>query len=401
MRPSAAPDRDLARFDRAFATVDAPFAFVDLDALRSNAQRMLALAGSKPIRIATKSVRSRPLLARLLELDERFRGLLAFTLPEALWLADHGFDDIICAYPTANRSALHALARCQHERPPIVVCDSPAQLDLLAEAARGGRPIRVCIEIDLSLPLLGGAVRIGARRSPIRSAAAARALAEEVVRRPQLELAAVMAYEAQIAGVPDVPAGKRLAAPLVAWIKRRSRDYVRELRAECVAAIREVADVAIVNGGGTGSLASSASEAVVTEVTAGSGFYAPALFDGYRDLALRPAAFFARPVVRKPDRATATLLGGGYIASGPAGRDRLPVVYAPSGLRFDPLEGAGEVQTPVRGRAASSLRVGDHVYLRHAKAGELCERFASLLLLEGERVVDEVPTYRGEGCCFL
>jgi D-serine deaminase-like pyridoxal phosphate-dependent protein len=59
------------------------------------------------------------------------------------------------------------------------------------------------------------------------------------------------------------------------------------------------------------------------------------------------------------------------------------------------------VQTPVHGAAAHRLRVGDRVYLRHAKAGELCERFNSLYLIEGERIVDEVPTYRGEGLAFL
>jgi len=41
------------------------------------------------------------------------------------------------------------------------------------------------------------------------------------------------------------------------------------------------------------------------------------------------------------------------------------------------------------------------VYFRHAKAGELCERFASLHLLEGERILEQAPTYRGEGQSFL
>jgi D-serine deaminase-like pyridoxal phosphate-dependent protein len=59
------------------------------------------------------------------------------------------------------------------------------------------------------------------------------------------------------------------------------------------------------------------------------------------------------------------------------------------------------VQTPVLGTAAAQLLVGDRVYFRHAKAGELCERFETLHLVAGDRVVDEVPTYRGEGRCFL
>ncbi|PLW74406.1 alanine racemase, partial [Streptomyces sp. DJ] len=96
-----------------------------------------------------------------------------------------------------------------------------------------------------------------------------------------------------------------------------------------------------------------------------------------------------------------TVLGGGYPASGPAGRDRLPVPWLPRGLSYDPREGAGEVQTPLLGAAAADLRVGDRVWFRHAKAGELCERFETLHLVEGDRVVASVPTYRGEGKTFL
>ena len=61
------------------------------------------------------------------------------------------------------------------------------------------------------------------------------------------------------------------------------------------------------------------------------------------------------------------------------------------------VEGAGEVQTPVLGAAADRLALGDRVWLRHAKAGEPCERTESLHLVAGDRVVDSIPTYRGEG----
>ena len=77
------------------------------------------------------------------------------------------------------------------------------------------------------------------------------------------------------------------------------------------------------------------------------------------------------------------------------------MVHLPEGLKLDSMEGAGEVQTPLAGPAAERLRVGDHVYMRHSKAGELCERFSSLYLVEDGRIADEVPTYRGEGKCFL
>src|ERR671914_1389787 len=180
-------------------------------------------------------------------------------------------------------------------------------------------------------------------------------------------------------------------------MQRKAVAQVAERRAAVVAAVREVADVEIVNGGGSGSIDTTAAEPVVTEITAGSGLLAPALFDRYRAFHPRPAALFCLPVVRRPSETIATLLGGGYVASGPPGRDRLPRPYLPAGLKLTALEGAGEVQTPLTGRGAAVLRPGDRVYLRHAKAGVLCERFDALRLLEGERVVDEVPTYRGEG----
>jgi D-serine deaminase-like pyridoxal phosphate-dependent protein len=186
---------------------------------------------------------------------------------------------------------------------------------------------------------------------------------------------------------------------------RSERDLRRRLPG-IVAAVRDSVAAAggelrFVNGGGTGSLARTAAAGAVDELTAGSGFYAPALFDNYRALRLEPAAFFCLPVVRRPTGGTATLLGGGYLASGPSGADRLPDPYLPGGLRLDRQEGAGEVQTPVTGQAAYSLRVGDRVYLRHAKAGELCEHFNSLYLVQGDAIVDQVATYRGEGKAFL
>jgi D-serine deaminase-like pyridoxal phosphate-dependent protein len=105
--------------------------------------------------------------------------------------------------------------------------------------------------------------------------------------------------------------------------------------------------------------------------------------------------------VRKPGRRVVTALGGGYLASGPADRARLPSPYLPAGLRLDRQEGAGEVQTPLLGAAADRLQIGDRVWMRHAKAGELCERFSELHLIEANAVVATVPTYRGEGKTFL
>jgi D-serine deaminase-like pyridoxal phosphate-dependent protein len=397
-----ARDRTYEELERIFADVDGPFAFVDLDALWANAREMLGRAAGTPIRVASKSVRCRALLATILDGDPGFRGLMTFTLPESLWLHEHGFDDMLIAYPTADRGALAELGRLDSEGRPILMVDSVAHLDLIESAAGpAARPLRVCIDLDMSWWPLGGRIKIGVKRSPIRTPAQASALAREIVRSPGLELAGLMGYEAHIAGLGDSPLGKRAQGPVIREIKRRSADEIAERRAAVVAAVSEVAPLPLVNGGGTGSIHTTRREEVITEITAGSGFYAPTLFDRYSSFRLTPAAMFAMPVVRRPSGGVATLLGGGYPASGAAGRDRLPAPHLPRGLRVDPLEGAGEVQTPVTGSAAASLQIGANVYLRHAKAGELCERFNILYLVRGDAIVDEVPTYRGEGRCEL
>jgi D-serine deaminase-like pyridoxal phosphate-dependent protein len=210
-----------------------------------------------------------------------------------------------------------------------------------------------------------------------------------------------MSYEGQIAGVGDRPPGRHLRGAAIRFIQRRSAAELAERRGAIVAALGEFVELEIVNGGGTGSLELTGAEAAVTEVTAGSGFYAPALFDHYSRFTLTPAAGFALPIVRKPSAKIATALGGGYLASGAGDAARLPAPWLPAGLELDSDEGAGEVQTPLTGDAAASLSVGDRAYLRHAKAGELCEHFNALHLVEGDQIVDVVPTYRGDGQAFL
>jgi len=394
------------RYDSVFAELEPPFAFVDLDALRANAAQMLEQAGGLPIRVASKSVRSLPVLRRVFALDERFRGILSFTLREALMLADEGFDEIFVGYPSTDRAALEELAALAAQRPdahPALIVDDAAQLELIETAARTvGATVRVALDIDPSWwPAGGRLVRIGPKRSPIRTAEQARRLAEEIERRPGTRLVGAMAYEGHIAGVGDRIPGRPVRSAAIRLMQARSEAELADRLPGVVAAIREVAELEWVNCGGTGSLSRSAKLGVATELTAGSGFYAPALFDNYRSLDLTPAAIFCLPVARRPQPSVATALGGGYVASGAPGIDRLPTPYLPTGLRLDRDEGAGEVQTPLTGPEAGVLRVGDRVYMRHAKAGELCERFDSLYLVEGDRIVDEAPTYRGAGHAFL
>jgi D-serine deaminase-like pyridoxal phosphate-dependent protein len=405
------PEALYARYESILGDVTPPFAFVDLDAMRSNAAEMLAQAGGLPIRVASKSVRSLPVLRRILDLDHRLVGVLAFTVGEAIYLAERGVGDIVVAYPSADRDAIAAVARLEAEEPgraPVLMVDNRAHLELIEEAAGAGtQRLPLCLDIDVGWwPLSGRLARIGPKRSPVREPAEAERIASLIASRPRTRLAGLMAYEGQIAGVGDRIPGKPIRSAAIRAMQAASERDIRRRLPRVVAAVREAladadSELELVNGGGTGSLARTAGAGVVTELTAGSGFYAPALFDTYRALDLTPAAFFVLPVVRRPGPGIVTLLGGGYVASGAPRDDRLPQPYLPAGLRLDRQEAAGEVQTPLLGSAAAKLGVGDRVYLRHAKAGELCERFNSLHLVEGDRVVDQVPTYRGEGRCFL
>ncbi|MBD9735779.1 amino acid deaminase/aldolase [Streptomyces sp. H28] len=394
---------DRARYDRATAHLDAPLAIVDLDAFDANADDLVRRAGGKPVRVASKSVRCRALLERVLA-REGFAGVMSFTLAESLWLARSGCDDVLLAYPSADRAGYAELAADPKLAAAVtVMVDDPAQLDLIdAARAGGGEVVRVCLELDTSLRLFGGRVRVGARRSPLHSPAEVAEVARAVARRPGFRVVGLMAYEGHVAGVGDAVAGKPLRSRAVRLMQAAARRELAERRAAVVRAVREVVpDLEFVNGGGTGSVQHTAGEDAVTEVAAGSGLYVPRLFDNYTSFTGRPAALFALPVVRRPGVGAVTVLGGGYPASGAPGADRLPVPYLPEGLRYDPQEGAGEVQTPLLGSPADDLLIGDRVWFRHAKAGELCERFDALHLVEGDSVTDTVPTYRGEGMTFL
>ncbi|MEU6094709.1 amino acid deaminase/aldolase [Streptomyces sp. NPDC047079] len=394
---------DRARYDRATSHLDAPVAIVDLEAFDANADDLLRRAGGKPIRVASKSVRCRALLERVLS-REGFAGVMSFTLAESLWLARSGFDDVLLAYPSADRRGYAELAGDPKLAASVtVMIDDPAQLRLIDDARDGGTEVvRVCLELDTSLKLLGGRVRVGARRSPLHSPAQVAEMARTVARTPGFRLVGLMAYEGHIAGVGDAVPGRPLRSGAIRLMQSAARKELGRRRAEAVRAVRSVApELEFVNGGGTGSVQYTAAEEAVTEIAAGSGLYVPRLFDNYTSFRGRPAALFAQPVVRRPGVGVVTVLGGGYPASGAAGRDRLPVPYLPEGLAYDPQEGPGEVQTPLLGAPADDLLIGDKVWFRHAKAGELCERFDVLHLVKGDEVTATVPTYRGEGHTFL
>jgi D-serine deaminase-like pyridoxal phosphate-dependent protein len=373
----------------ATAHLDPPFAALDLAALDRNAGDLVRRAAGKPVRVASKSVRCRWVLDRALARDG-FEGVMAYSLREAVWLVRNGVRDVLMGYPSADRGALGELAGDAELVEAItLMIDDPGQVALIRSVAAGAA-LRVCLDVDASLRV--ARLHLGVRRSPLRTPDDAAAIAR-AARDAGLRVVGVMFYEAQIAGLPDTSAAVRL-------VKKRSAAELAGRRSAVVEAVEKVAGaLEIVNSGGTGSLEISSADRAVTEVTAGSGLFVPTLFDRYRAFEPRPALYFALPVVRRPAPGIATLFGGGYVASGPAGKTRLPTP-ALRGLRLLGTEGAGEVQTPVRGRPAQELQIGDRVWFRHAKAGELGERLDTIHVVADGAVIASVPTYRGEGKTF-
>lgn len=381
-------DRGAALWD-AVQSVGAPVAVLDLDACDHNVAEMRSRAGGLPIRLASKSIRVRGLIDQILA-ESGYHGVLAYSAAEARWLAEHGVEDVLVAYPTVDVPTISAVAADPTLRERVTfMADLPEHLELLDRAAHGSQ-VRVCLDVDSSLDL--GPVHLGVRRSSVHTPREAGEFARRAAGFDSLRLVGLMFYDAQIAGMQDT-------GPAIRLVKRKSADDLRVRRQEVRAAVEQHATLELVNAGGTGSLHADW-DSSVTELAAGSGLFTPTLFDGYDDTDLHPAAFFATPVVRKPRRDVAVAFSGGYAASGVAGPTRTPRPVHPKGLSLIRTEGAGEVQTPVRGKGARGLVLGDLVWFRHAKAGEMCERFNEIVLVRDGAIVDRMPTYRGEGQNF-
>ena len=385
-----------------------PAALIDLDAVEANVDALVNSAGGLPIRLAAKSVRHVGLLRRIrdrLGAAGAGAGLMCYAVEEAVALAEAGFDDLLVAYPTLQAGALAAAAvQVRAGKTLRLMADDLAHLRAMAAAGRAaGVTMEAVLELDVSYRALGGRVHLGARRSPLRTAAAVVALAGAAAGMDGVRVVGLMAYEGHIAGLPDASPFSAALNPAKRLLKRRAYPVAAAMRAEAVAALRGAGvGLVVVNAGGTGSVHLNAGEgAHITEVTAGSGFLCSHLFDYYADLSLVPAAFFALEVVRRPDPGVVTCAGGGYIASGEPGWDRLPLPVQPPGLTYISVEGAGEVQTPLRLPPGVTLALGEPVLFRHSKAGELAERFASYLLVRGGEIVAREPTYRGQGWCFF
>jgi len=392
--------RTYAYYQGIFHDTPTPFAFVDLDYFDENIQAILQRAGDRRIRVASKSVRCVEMLRRILAASPQFQGLMAYHPLEAVFLSQQGFDDLLMAYPFWGESHIRAVAlelqRGQRLYPMVDCLQHVERLSRLGAEMQVEIPL--CVDVDMSMDFLG--LHFGVYRSQVDRPAQVAEIAAFIDSQPNVRLAGLMGYEAQIAGVQDRVPGKTFNNLLVPWLKRRSLTELRERRKQAVLAARpERLD--FINGGGTGSVETTGLEEWVTEITVGSGFYSPTLFDGYRQFKHRPAAAFALEIARQPREHIYTCLGGGYIASGSAGAGKLPQPYLPEGCQLLANEGAGEVQTPVEYHGPLQLRLGDPIFFRHAKAGELCERFNQLYLVSEGKITGSVPTYRGEGQSFL
>ena len=391
------------RLSSAVAGLDdpaAPLVVVDLDAFDLNATDLVRRATPKPVRLASKSVRV-PALARRALAVPGFHGVLAYTLREALWQVAEGVtDDAVMGYPSVDRGGIDRLLGDERALASVtLMVDDPAHLDVV-DAVRAGRggTVRVAIDVDAGLRL--GTSHVGPKRSPLYDEAQVVDLAHTIAARPGFALVGVMTYEGQVAGVQDEVPGQRAKSLIVRKLKNASINQLTERRARIAAALADVADLEFWNAGGSGSVESTVADPVVTEVAAGSGLLVPGLFDHYESFEPRPAAYFGLRVARRPSDSLATVAGGGFVASGPSGRDRLPIPWAPPGLHLTGVEGAGAGQTPLTGPGAATLAIGDLVWFRHAKGGELAEHANLVHLLSGDEIVDTVPSYRGLGLAW-
>jgi D-serine deaminase-like pyridoxal phosphate-dependent protein len=378
-----------------------PSLLLDLDALERNIKSIASQANGKTIRIASKSIRSTNVLHFLLQSSSIFQGIMCFTAKEAIFLSERGFDNLLIGYPSTDKISLLKIAALNKQGKKIIcMVDSTEHLQLLEQLTKEADGLfYICIDIDMSTKY--GPLHFGVRRSPLHTQEQVLEFARKSAKMENIQLVGIMGYEAQIAGVGDDMPKQFWKNTLVSVLKKRSIKTIQSRRKEIVNALKQEGfTLELVNGGGTGSLEQTTQEDVITEVTVGSGFYSPLLFDYYQAFQYEPSLFFALPIVRKPTENIYTCLGGGYVASGPPGKDKLPEPVYPEGGKLLSLEAAGEVQTPVY-LENKNLQVGDPIIFRAAKAGEICERFDEIICVSKGKIVDRWKTYRGEGGCFL
>lgn len=393
---------DYDYYKQALKDIPKPCAFLNADAFQRNITEISKKSNQKKIRIASKSIRSVELLKMIQASSSIFQGIMCFTVEEALFLNQQGFNDLLIAYPVWQQDSLKKVCQRVKDKQFItLMVDSKAHIERLEQIAREvDGTFLVCVDIDLSSQFYG--LHFGVHRSPIKTVEDTIAIVKRIEESEYLQLDGLMGYEAQIAGVTDHDPKQKIRSEIIRILKRKSSKELIEKRQDIIMQLRaEDVTFRFINGGGTGSLHQTAKEEQVTEITVGSGFFSPHLFDKYEHFHYLPAIGFALEITRIPKEHMYTCYGGGYIASGAVGQDKLPEVYLPAGAKLTANEGAGEVQTPIFYKGNIELKHGDPIFLRHSKAGELCERFNHIHLIKGGKVIKKVTTYRGDGQCFL
>ncbi len=380
-----------------------PAAVLDEDLLLANVSNIIDRAKGVKIRVASKSVRSISVLKKIISINPTaFSGIMAFTLDEAIFLADNGFDDILLGYPSMQESLIRDVAKAVKGGKRIVLmADLVEHLELINKIGKEEEvDMLVCLDADMSIKFPG--VYFGVYRSSLTNKEKLDTLLSKIGGLNNINIVGLMGYEAQIAGVGDNTKGKTLINSVIRLLKKKSITKIAKRRGAFVSKLESVLNKKLdfINAGGTGSIDSSIAEKWVTEVTVGSGFYSPALFDRYKDFNYLPALFYGVELSRHPNEKIWTANGGGYTASGPL-EGKLPVPYLPKGIKLIKNEAVGEVQTPFTYNGKDELIFGNPIFFRHAKAGELCERFNELIVVSNNKVIDTYKTYRGEGKCFL
>lgn len=377
-----------------------PALILDRDKLNQNISDIAKRSDHLKVRIASKSVRCLPLLKYVLESSSKYQGILCFSAEEAVFLSQNGLDDLVVAYPTSQTEALDALAEEVKKGKkiyPMVDCAEHMRI-LKQTAKKHGITISYCLEIDMSMKI--PAIHFGVMRSPIRKLKDVEEILKEDALHSEVQLKGVMGYEAQIAGLGDYNPAFGIKSPIIRLLKKRSIPKIKKFRTAVIELIKSRGiTLDFINGGGTGSFESTKLDPSVTEIAMGSGLFAPTLFDYYKNFQHQPSLFYALEVCRIPEAGIVTCLGGGYVASGSIGVDKVPRPFLPEGLKLTENEGVGEVQTPIE--TSRSFKIGDPIFFRHSKAGEICERFNKIIVIEDNKICDTWPTYRGEGACFF
>lgn len=391
-------------YNQLFKDLPLPLAYCNLDLFDQNINDIALRVknSNKTIRIASKSIRCTYLLKRILAANPIYKGIMSFSGAETLFLLQQGFDDILIGYPIVNNAAIKAICEATKSGKKIILMvDSEEHLQQINTIATKENVIQpVCIDIDMSTSFPG--IHFGVLRSPLTSIQKAKVFIDKFSNYKNISLTSVMGYEAQIAGLGDNNPANGIKNKIIPFLKNKSIQDFTQRRKEIVNYIQQKFNtLQLVNAGGTGSIESSIKEDWVTEITVGSGFFSPALFDYYTAFHHQPAVGFALSIVRKPKPNYYTCLGGGYIASGSIGVDKQPKPYLPQGIKLTQNEGTGEVQTPFEYTGNEKIGIGDTILFRHSKAGELCERFNELYLIQDGKIIDKMPTYRGQGQCFL